>query len=97
MRKGELDVGIAVLDGRVQAAQKVAVGARDFWHFKRVQDRLVVFIYQNGHWLSGTVMQCFDQIGETTRYCLGLDNHPGSAFDSGQLIQEVRLAGGQAL
>ena len=44
VRKVERDVRVAILNGRVQAAQIIAVGPGDFWHLQRVENGLVVLV-----------------------------------------------------
>ena len=91
--EAEADVGIAVLDRRVEAAQKVAVGAGDFRVIQGVQDRLVVLVDQHRDSLTRTLVERFQQAGETSRHGDGLANHSGTAFDGSQLIHQVGLQG----
>ena len=65
--EGEPEVGVAGLDGRVQAAQVVAVGARHVRRFQRVQDRLVVFVDQHHDRLLRLPAQLPDQVPEADR------------------------------
>ena len=82
---------VAVLDDRVQAAQKVAVGAGDVRHLQRIENRLVVFVNQYGHWLPGAAVQSLQQASESLWSGGVVRNHTGPAFDSVQLRHEVRL------
>ena len=59
--EGEADVRVRKLDVGVQAAQIVAVGARQLRRLQRVQNRLVVFVDQHHHTPTRLAMQRFQQ------------------------------------
>ena len=65
--EAEADMGVAVLDRRVQAAQVVAVGPRDARLRQGVQDRLVILVDQYRNPLPGPAVQRPDQVAEALR------------------------------
>ena len=65
--KGELDVRVARLDGRVEPPQGIAVRTGQLRLGQRVQDRLVVLVHQHRHPLPGVLVQRLDQVGESFR------------------------------
>ena len=82
---------VAVLDDRVKAAQKIAVGAGDLRRLQRVQNRLVVLVDQHRDGLSGLLVQSFQHSRETTGGRGVLGNDRRAAFDGGELLHEARL------
>ena len=82
---------VAVLDCRIQAEQKVAVGAGDVRHLQRIENRLVVFVNQHGDRLPGAAVQSLQQASESLWSGGVVRDHTRPAFDSVQLRHEVRL------
>ena len=89
--EGEADVGFAVLEDGVEAAQEVAVGAGRPRLFEGVENRLVVLVDQHRDGLSGPLVQGFQQEGEPlgARPVFRCQVRP--AFDAVQLRHEARL------
>ena len=85
----EPDVGIAVLDHRVEAAQKVPVRPGDLRYGECIQDRLVVLVHQNHHPLPGLTVQCFQKTGEAFRRGGVFADHPRPALNGVQLRHQV--------
>ena len=63
-KEAETDVRVGELHGRIQAAQKVAVGAGDLGRVEPVEDRLVVLVHEDRHALAGTLVELLDQVPE---------------------------------
>ena len=61
----EPDVRVAGLDGAVQAAQKVAVGAGRVRRLECVEDRLVVLVHQHHDPLPALLVERLDQSCES--------------------------------
>ena len=64
-QEGESDVGVAVLDDRIDAAQEIAVRAGDLRQFEGVQNRLVVLVDQHRDPLSGLLVQQLQEMSES--------------------------------
>ena len=89
--EAEADVGVAVLDRRVEAAQIVAVGAGGFRFLQGVQDRLVVLVDQHRDRETVAAVQPLQLMSEPFGARGVVGRHTGLAFDSVQLRHEVRL------
>ena len=85
----EPHVRVAVLDHSVQAAQEVAIGARQFPILQRVQDRLVVLVDQHHHALPGLPVQGADQVSEPLRCGLVAGSHARLDLNVIQLRRQV--------
>ena len=68
--EAEADVGVAVLDDRVQAAQVVAVRAGHLRHIQGIENRLVVLVDEYRYPPAGPPVQRPDHMGESGRSAL---------------------------
>ena len=78
----EADVGVAVLDDRVQAAQVVTVGAGHLRHVQGIENGLVVLVDEHGDALSGALVQRFQKMAEPFRAGRVGRRHAGVVFDA---------------
>ena len=101
--EGELDVRVAGLDGRVQSAQGVAVGAGQLRLRQGVQDGPVVFVHQHRHPLPAALVQRGEQTAEAGR-AAGVAGFDAGAFFDGielrphvfaQVVRVVEVAGAE--
>ena len=83
--KGETDVRVTGLDGRIQPPQVVAVGAGDVGRVEGVQNRLVVLVDQHHHAPAGPCVQRAEQIAEPFGRRVVLHRDPGVLSRGGQL------------
>ena len=89
----EPDVRVAGLDGAVQAAQKVAVGAGCVRRLERVEDRLVVLVHQHHDPLSALLVERLDQSCQSAgKRCVGA-GESGPPFGGRHLIRDLRRQG----
>ena len=87
----EPDVGVAVLDHRIEAAQEVPIGAGDVRRLQRIQNRLVVLVHQHHYPLSGPAVQRREQRGEAPGGRGVVSGHLRFGLGGGQLLHDARL------
>ena len=83
--EAEADMGVAILDDRVEPAQEVAVGAGDLRRVQRVQNRLVVLVHQDDRPLPGLGARRPYQMPEAFR------GRVVAGRDAELLLQDVEL------
>ena len=84
---------VAVVDGRVDAAQVVAVGAGHLRRVQRVQDRLVVLVDQHRDGAPGLSVQRFHQMAEPLGPREVCRRHSRPTLDGIQLGHQVGVRG----
>ncbi len=89
--EGELDVGVAGLEGAVQPAQVVAVGPGHVRVVERVQDRLVVLVHQHHDAPARVLVQRFEQAAQAYRGAAAPGFDAGPPGDVVELRRRVLL------
>ena len=82
---------VGVLDDSVDPAQEVAVRARDLRRAERVEDGLVVFVYQHRDGPAGLAVKGFDQCREPLGAASAIGSHTRPAFHGVELRHEIRV------
>ena len=87
--EAELDVRVALLDDRVQPAQRQPVGFGNVRSPNGIEERLVVFVHQDGHALAGALVQLGYQVPKPGPRAVAGGGHAEGVFHPRKLWNQV--------